>query len=104
MALALTFTRPVTGGGLAGTIATGTTRWNQTTSMLEMFDGYQWTAVSAGKIHDITLAEMVENMADRITLAIEEECPDSVTIQDALKTWQEANERFRVILAIAEKK
>lgn len=92
------------GGGSAGMVATGSTRWNTTTSKMEMFDGYQWTAISAGDIHAVTLAEMVENAEDQIAAQIEQDYPDNVTIQDAFKAWEEANERFRVILGIAEKK
>lgn len=93
----------VGGGGRAGMIATGSTRWNQTTSKMEMFDGYQWVAVSAGDIHAVTLAEMVENAEDQIGAQIEQDYADNVTIQDAFKAWEEANERFRVILSLSEK-
>ena len=93
-----------TGGGQAGMIATGSTRWNSTTSMMEMFDGYRWVAVTAGEVKNATLADEVECAEDRIIGMIEEEYADNVTIQDAFKAWQEANERFRVVLAIAEKK
>ena len=92
-----------TGGGSAGMIATGSTRWNQTTGQMEMYDGYQWVALSAGEVKGITIAEMVESLTDQIAVAVEEYA-DNVTIQDAFKAWQEANEQFRVILAIAEKK
>jgi hypothetical protein len=85
-------------------IAAGTTRWNQTTGMMEMYDGYQWVAVSAGEVHTVTLAEEVEHAEDRITGMIEEDYPDNATILDAFKTWQEANERFKVVLALAENK
>ena len=93
-----------TGGGQAGMVATGSTRWNQTTGKMEMFDGYQWATIVADEVRNATLAEEVECAEDRITGMIEEEYADNATIQDAFKSWQEANERFRVILAIAEKK
>lgn len=92
------------GGGCAGMIATGTTRWNATNNKMEMFDGYQWVAVTAGEVKGLTLADMVENLIDQIAVTINEEHADNVTIQDAFKAWEEAGERFRVILAIAEKK
>ena len=92
-----------TGGGQAGMVATGSTRWNQTTGQMEMFDGYRWVALSAGEVKGITIAEMVESLTDQIAVAVEE-YQDNVTIQDAFKVWEEANERFRVVLAIAEKK
>jgi hypothetical protein len=97
-------TTTTTGGGQAGMFATGTTRWNQTTGNMEMYDGYKWVAVSAGEVHHVTLAEEVEHAEDRITGMIEEEYKNNATIQDAFKAWQAANERFRVILALAEKK
>ena len=92
-----------TGGGQAGMIAVGSTRWNQTTGQMEMFDGYRWVALSAGEVKGITIAEMVESLTDQIAVAVEEYA-DNVTIQDAFRAWEEAGERFRVILAIAEKK
>ena len=85
------------------TTITGSTRFNGNTNQFEMYDGQQWVAVSTGEVHDITLAEMVEDAEDRISSAIEEEYADNVTIQDAFKEWQEANDRFKVILTIAEK-
>ena len=35
---------------------------------------------------------------------IEEEYKDNATIQNAFDEWEEANKRFRVILALAERK
>jgi hypothetical protein len=97
-------TTTVAGGGQAGMIAAGTTRWNQTISQMEMWDGYQWQAITQGELHTVTLAEEVEHAEDRIAGMIEEDYPDNATILDAFKSWQAANERFRVVLAIAEKK
>ena len=91
------------GGGLAHQAVPGSTRWNQTTGQMEMFDGYRWVALSAGEVKGITIAEMVESLTDQIAVAVEEYA-DNVTIQDAFRAWEEANERFRVVLAIAEKK
>ena len=85
-------------------VAPGSSRWNQTTGMMEMWDGYLWQAVTAGEVHTVTLAEEVEHAEDRVAGMIEEEYPDNATILDAFKSWQEANERFRVVLSIAEKK
>ena len=92
------------GGGRAYQAVPGSTRWNQTTGMMEMYDGYQWQAITQGEVKNATLADEVECAEDRIIGMIEEEYADNVTIQDAFKAWQEANEQFRVILAIAEKK
>ena len=91
------------GGGQAGMMVAGTTRWNATTNKMEVFDGYHWIPLSAGEVKGITIAEMVESLTDQIAVAVEEYA-DNVTIQDAFRAWEEANERFRVILAIAEKK
>lgn len=101
--MALTFTRPG-GGGLAGTVATGTTRWNQTNNMLEVFDSYQWTAIVPEEAQHVTIADMVQYAEDRVATMIDEEYPDNATIQDAYKVWEEANERFKIILALAENK
>lgn len=108
--MALTFTGPYGGGvntsgggGQAGMLASGTSRWNATTNQMEVFDGHQWVALGAGEVRDVTLAEMVEQAEDRIATTIESEYADNATIQDAYKEWEAANERFRVVLALAEK-
>ena len=85
-------------------VVAGTTRFNTQINQLELYDGQQWVIVSADEIKPVTLAGMVENAEDQIAVLIEEEYTDNATIQDAFKAWEEANERFRVVLAIAEKK
>ena len=102
--MALTFTRPGVGGGQAGTIATGTTRWNQTSNMLEVFDSYQWTAIVPEEAQHVTLADMVQHAEDRVATMIDEEYQNNATIQDAFEAWEAANERFKIILALAENK
>lgn len=109
--MALTFTGPFGGGvstsgggGQAGMIATGTTRWNTTTNQMEVFNGYQWMSLGAEAVREVTLAEMVQTTEDQIATQIELDYADNATIQDAFKVWEEANERFRVILALVEKK
>jgi len=93
-----------TGVTNTGWIAAGTTRWNTTTSQMEVFDGQQWTVLGAGEVKDVTLADMVQYAEDQVATQIELEYADNATILDAYKTWEAANERFRVILALAEKK
>ena len=83
-------------------IATGTTRWNQTDNCFEVFDGSQWTQMTNGK--NETLQDIVQHAEDRIATTIDLEYADSAAIQDAYKEWEEANERFMVVLALAEKK
>ena len=97
-------TGPIGVSGMSGSqVITGTTRWNTTTSMMEMYDGTQWVALSAGDIKAVTLADMVQNAEDQIATQIEEHYSNNATIQDAFKVWEEANERFKVILNLAEK-
>ena len=84
-------------------VATGSTRWNTTTNSYEMYDGQNWTPVTQGWTQKESLAESVLHAQDQIGYYIEEDYKDNVTIQDAFAEWQEATERFRVILALAEK-
>lgn len=92
------------GGGMGGGAIAGTTRFNNTNNKFEMFDGYQWLEVTQGYPQPLTLEQMVETAEDGIAATIENEYADNVTIQDALKEWEEANKRFRVVLALAENK
>jgi hypothetical protein len=82
----------------------GASRWNATTNMFEMFDGKNWVTVTQGHPQPLTLDQMVEQTEDVIATTIENEYADNVTVQDAFKEWEKANERFRIILAISEKK
>lgn len=88
----------------ATSMAVGATRWNQTYSCFEVFDGHQWTQMTPGEVKDVTLADMVQYAEDQIATQIELEYANNAAIQDAYKVWEEANERFKVILALAEKK
>lgn len=83
------------------TVAAGATRWNATNSTFEMFDGTNWKTVMDGR--DETMLEMVQHLEDRLTDVIEEEYKDNVTLQDAYKEWEEATQRFKVIVALTEK-
>lgn len=84
------------------TVAAGATRWNATNSTFEMFDGTNWKTVMDGR--NETMMEMVQHLEDRLTDVIEEEYKDNVTLQDAYKTWEEATQRFKVIVALTENK
>lgn len=98
--MALTFqdpTRPMIA-------TTGATRWNQTNNTMEVFDGAGWQTMAFDGVKEETMSNCIQVLEDQIAVRIEEEYTDNVTIQDAFKAWEEANERFRVILAIAEKK
>lgn len=90
------------GGGQAGMVAAGTIRFNTTIGSYEAYDGYQWTLITNGKTE--TLQDIVQHAEDRIATTIELEYEGNVTIQDAYKAWEEANEKFKVILALAETK
>lgn len=83
--------------------AAGSTRWNTSTSTMEVFDGASWQTMSAGE-RDLTMKEMVEQLEDEIAVTIEQNYADSAAIQDAFKEWEEANERFKIVLALAENK
>jgi hypothetical protein len=93
----------VTGGGRAGSGGAGSTRWNTDTNRFEYYDGYRWS-VMASTERDITMLEMIQHLEDRLAVEIDEKHQGNVAIQDAYKVWEEANEHFKVILALAEKK
>ena len=86
----------------ATSMATGTTRWNQTDSSFEVFDGIQW--VKMGDVKTETMQDMVQHAEDRVATTIVAEYEDNATIQDAYREWEEANKKFMVVLALAEKK
>ena len=84
--------------------ASGTTRWNQDNSTVEVWDGIGWQTITSGGVKNLTLEEMVQGVEDEIAVMIEEEYKDNAAIQDAFDQWEEANKRFRVILSLAGKK
>ena len=86
----------------ATSMATGTTRWNQTDSCFEVFDGTQW--IPMGDVKTETMQDMVQHAEDRVATTIVAEYEDNATIQDAYREWEEANKKFMVVLALAEKK
>ena len=85
-------------------VATGSTRWNQSSNTMEVWDGVGWQTISAGEVRDLTLEEMVQGYEDEIAVIVKEKYKDNAAIQDAFDQWEEANKRFRVILSLAEKK
>ena len=91
-----------TGVSNTGMIAVGATRWNQTDSSFEVFDGIQW--VKMGDVKTETMQDMVQHAEDRVATTIVAEYEDNATIQDAYREWEEANKRFMVVLALTEKK
>lgn len=84
-------------------LSPGTTQWNTTTNRMEMWDGNQWQTVTQGTVKPLSLAEWIEEAQDRVGSYVDEDYPDNAAIQDALKEWNEACERFRVIASMAEK-
>lgn len=84
------------------TIPAGSTRWNTNTNAFEAFNGSNWVQMTDGT--NETLQDIVQHAEDRIAVTIESEYKDNLTIQDAYKVWEEANERFKIILALTEKK
>ena len=85
-------------------ITQGTTRWNQSSNTMEVWDGVGWQTISTGEVRNITLEEMVQGYEDEMATTIEEQYADNATILDAFAEWEKANERFKVVLALAEKK
>lgn len=78
----------------------GATRFNTTTNAMEVFDGISWQIISDRKE---TMLNCVKVLEDQIAIRIDEEYADNATLHDAFKLWEEANERFKVVLALAEK-
>ena len=91
-------------GGRPVNVAQGTTRWNQTSNTMEVWDGVGWQTITTGEVRNITLEEMVQGYEDEMATTIEEQYANNATILDAFCEWEKANERFKVVLALAEKK
>jgi len=82
----------------------GQMRVNTQINMAEVFDGVNWIPVADYGTVEETMSHCVQVLEDQIAIRIEEEYKDNATIQDAFREWEAANERFRVILELAEKK
>lgn len=91
-----------TGRPVVSSATVGATRFNTTNNEYEVYDGTSWVALGTGR--NETMQEMVEHLEDKLAVKIEEDYKDSSTIQDAFEEWEEANKRFKIILALAEKK
>lgn len=83
-------------------LAVGSIRWNTDITCFEAFDGHQWTVMTNGR--NETMQEIVQHLEDKIAVTIKEDYTTSSAIQDAFEAWEEANKRFKIVLALAEKK
>ena len=81
----------------------GDMRQNVALNCMEVYNGTSWTPIVPGYETKETLADSVLHAQDTIESYIEEDYKDNETIQDAYAEWVEATEKFRVILAMAEK-
>ena len=81
----------------------GEIRFDAGKNRMESWTGSHWIEITSGTELYITINETVEHAVDKIASQIEEEEKDNIAIQDAFKEWQEATEKFRVVLALAEK-
>ena len=81
----------------------GDMRQNTSLGCIEIYNGSSWQTISPGWVETETLSETVEHAVDKIGIYIEEDHADNATIQDAYAEWSAATERFRVVLAMAEK-
>ena len=81
----------------------GDMRQNVNTNLYEIYNGTSWTPITQGWVEQESLAESVEHLQDQIGSYIEEDHADNITINDAYQEWVEATERFRVVLAMAER-
>ena len=79
----------------------GEVRYDGDKDTMQTWDGRQWITLYG---HKETVYETVQESVDRITAQVEEEHKDSVAIQDALKEWEEACEKFQIVLALAGKR
>ena len=81
----------------------GECRYDAGTNKMKSWTGSQWVEITSGDVHHITINEAVEHAVDNIASQIDEEEQDNIAIQNAFKEWQKATEKFRVVLALAEK-
>ena len=81
----------------------GDMRQNNALHCVEVYNGTSWTPITPGWGKQETLSESVAHALDDIGSYIEEDHADNATIQDAYAEWSAATERFRVVLAMAEK-
>ena len=79
----------------------GEVRYDGDKDTMQTWDGRQWVTLYG---HKETVQETVQESLDRVAMQVDEDHPNNPTIQDALKEWQKACEKFQVVLALAEKK
>ena len=79
----------------------GEVRYDSDRDTMQTWTGQDWVTLYG---HKETVQETVKESLDRVAAQVEEDHPDNVAIQDALKEWEDACERFQVILALAGKK
>ena len=80
--------------------AMGAIRYNSTISSFELYDGTYWQPVLATAA---VIKDFLEQAKTSVTEHINKEHAGNVTINDALATWLEACDKFKVIIAIAGK-
>jgi hypothetical protein len=78
----------------------GAIRYNSIISSFELYDGTYWQPV-------VSTATVIEDFLEQAKTSVAEhinnEHAGNVTINDALETWLEACDKFKVIIAIAGK-
>ena len=80
--------------------ALGEIRYNSTISSFELYDGTYWQPVLATAT---VIEDFLEQAKTSVAEHINNEHAGNVTINDALATWLEACDKFKVIIAIAGK-
>ena len=80
--------------------AMGAIRFNTTISSFELYDGTYWQPALATQ-H--VIKDFLEQAKTGVIEHINKEHAGNVTINDALETWLEACDKFKVIIAIAGK-
>ena len=81
----------------------GDLRKNLTNNSMEIYTGSCWETIVPEWEHKKTLSESVAHTVDTIAMSIAEDHAHNATIQDAYSEWSATTERFRVVVAIADK-
>ena len=79
----------------------GEVRYDGDKDTMQTWTGQEWVTLYG---HKETIQETLKESVDRIALDVSIEHPNDPTVEDALKEWEKASEKFQVILALAEKK
>ena len=80
--------------------AMGAIRFNPSMASFEIYDGTYWQPVLATAN---VIEDFLEQAKKGVIEHINKEHAGNVTINDALETWLEACDKFKVIIAIAGK-